>query len=155
MPGCTATFESKARRPYTEDPQIPNQKRKHRDHQLAYHCLVIDDQSVVLDLVAAMLSKLGYRVDTAGDKLDVLSMLNSNSYDLIVTDLKMPDMNGYRLAVEVKKKNRTKKVVVMTGCPESDCTVMMGTGWADGWLFKPFGLNELIHMLGELGLSRP
>ncbi len=106
-------------------------------------CLVIDDNKVVLQFVARMATRLGYRVDTAETKADVASKLSSGPYDLIVTDLEMPDMSGYKLTVMIKKKQLASKVIIMTGSYKGDCAEMMDSGWADGWLFKPFGLNDL------------
>jgi len=152
--GRTGTVKANERRLYGNGNQVPDKKLKKRSSNNPLRCLVIDDQRDVLDLVAKMLAALGYRVDTASNKLGVVSMLTTNSYDLIVTDLKMPDMNGYRLAIEVKSKIQSAKVVIMTGCAESECTEMMSSEWADGWIFKPFGLNELINKLRDLGLSK-
>jgi len=150
----TGTVEVNERRLYEDGNQIPDEKPKKTINNHSSRCLVIDDEILVLYLVAEMVSVLGYRVDTASNRRDVISMLNTNSYDLIVTDLMMPDMDGYRLAIAVKRKLPSVKVVIMTGRDESECLEMRSDG-ADGWLFKPFGLNELIDKLGELGLSKP
>ena len=63
-------------------------------------------------------------------------------------------MNGYHLSQRVKKERHDATVIIMTGRPEGDCLDMMATRWVDGWLFKPFGLNELRAMLQWLGLLK-
>ncbi|BBO83198.1 hypothetical protein DSCO28_37640 [Desulfosarcina ovata subsp. sediminis] len=76
------------------------------------------------------------------------------TYDLLVTDLLMPELNGYHLAQSIKNEMHDTKVIIMTGCHENDCLDMMASGWVDGWLFKPFGLKELRAMLQRLGLLK-
>lgn len=104
-----------------------------------------------MDMVANMVGRFGFQVDTADTKPIVTSKVENNAYDLIVTDLMMPDMNGYQLAIEIKKKRPAVKVVIMTGSPDFLCSEMMTGSVVDGWLFKPFGLNDLQGTLTELG----
>ena len=115
--------------------------------------LVIDDDHTVLRVVARMLTKLGYLgVETARKKSEAMTKLTLGPYDLLVTDLEMPDMNGYHLTQKIKKKMEDTKVIIMTGHARHECQDMMVTRWVDGWLFKPFGLMELRDMLQHLGL---
>ena len=116
-------------------------------------CLVVDDDGNVLKIVADMLSRIGFqRVDTAQMKPELMNKLATGSYDLLVTDLEMPDMNGFDLSHRIKKEVHDTKVIIMTGRHKNECLEMMETGWADGWLFKPFGVKELCSKLIGLGL---
>lgn len=115
---------------------------------------MIDDDNTILKYVAQMLTRLGCQVDTAQEKLDVMNKLTTGTYDLLVTDLEMPEMNGYHLTQRIKKETLGTKVIIMTGRPEDDCLDMMATRWVDGWLFKPFGLNELRDMIRLFGLLK-
>jgi adenylate cyclase len=117
----------------------------------APRCLVIDDTPDVLHYVARMLTRLGYQVDTAVTKADVTARLADCQYELIVTDLEMPDMSGYHLAITIKSVSRETKVIIMTGRDPGDCMAMMCTGWADKWLFKPFGLMQLRQAIEACG----
>jgi DNA-binding response OmpR family regulator len=63
----------------------------------------------------------------------------------------MPDMSGYHLAITIKSVNRETKVIIMTGRHPGDCMAMMSTGWADKWLFKPFGVSELRQTIEACG----
>jgi CheY-like chemotaxis protein len=116
--------------------------------------LVVDDDKTVLNYVAQMLARLGCHVDTAQEKPDVMNKLTAGIYDLMVTDLEMPEMNGYHLTQRVKKERYDTKVIIMTGRSEADCLDMMATRWVDGWLFKPFGLKELRTTLQWLGILK-
>jgi CheY-like chemotaxis protein len=117
--------------------------------------LVVDDDNMILETVTQMLVGLGCReVETAQKKPEVMNKLTAGPYDLLVTDLEMPDMNGYHLTQKVKKEMHDTKVIIMTGRPMADCLEMMAARWVDGWLFKPFGLKELQSMLQWLGLFK-
>ena len=130
----------------------PNDRQFRRaGHQL--RCLVVDDDGNVLKIVADMLSMIGFqRVDTAQMKPELMNKLATGSYDLLVTDLEMPDMNGFDLSHRIKKEVHDTKVIIMTGRHKKECLEMMETGWVDGWLFKPFGVKELRSKLIGLGL---
>jgi CheY-like chemotaxis protein len=134
-----------------DDHVLRGLKRKNKDRLNPPRCLVVDDNADVLHYVARMLSRLGYQVDTAEKRPHVMARLATGPYDLIVTDLEMPDMNGFHLAVTIKTECRASKVIIMTGRFKEDCVEMMATGWADGWIFKPFGLTELRNMMEAFG----
>jgi CheY-like chemotaxis protein len=147
----------KARGPFLADNGTLIQM-KHQTGQAhrAPRCLVIDDIPDVRQAVASMLTRLGYQVDSAATKAEVTSRLAGCRYELIVTDLEMPDMSGYHLAITQKTVNRDSRVIIMTGRHPADCKAMMRTGWADEWLFKPFGLKQLrqtIEASGGVGKS--
>lgn len=120
-----------------------------------YHLrsLVVDDDHIVLSVVARMLAKLGYHgVETAQKEPEAMTKLTQGPYDLLVTDLEMPDMNGYHLTQKIKNETKDTKVIIMTGLAKHECEEMMVTPWVDGWLFKPFGLEALRDMLLHLGV---
>jgi CheY-like chemotaxis protein len=116
-------------------------------------CLVVDDDPTVIEYVARLLEKVGFaEVETAQRRPDVMNKLDSGPYQLLITDLEMPDMNGYQLTQTVKRDAHDTKTIIMTGRHESDCLEMMASRWVDGWLFKPFGWKEMRAMLSSLGL---
>jgi CheY-like chemotaxis protein len=116
-------------------------------------CLVVDDDKIILKFVAFMLSSLGYpKVDTAQAKPELMNKLTKGPYDILVTDLEMPDMNGFDLSHKIKKEVHDTKVIIMTGRHKNECLEMMDARWVDGWLFKPFGVKELRSKLIGLGL---
>lgn len=117
-------------------------------------CLVVDDDHMILKYVAHMLAMLGIQeVETAQRQPEVMNKLIAGSYELLITDLEMPDMNGYHLTQTIKKNVHETKVIIMTGRHKDDCLEMMTSQWVDGWLFKPFGLKQLGSMLSLLGIG--
>lgn len=116
-------------------------------------CIVVDDDHAIIEYVVRLLAMLGFQgVETAQSQPDVMNKFIFGPYELLITDLEMPDMNGYRLTQTVKQDAHDTKTIIMTGRHEGDCLEMMASRWADGWLFKPFGLKELRSMLSSLGL---
>ena len=125
--------------------------------RLTHHhlrCLVVDDNPFILQYVADLLEEFGFQeVDTAQKKKELMNKLTTGPYDLLVTDLEMPDMNGFDLSRMIKNEVYETKVIIMTGRHKDECLEMMDARWVNGWLFKPFGLDELHYELVELGLS--
>ena len=115
--------------------------------------LVVDDDHMILKFVSRMLTMLGFQgVDIAQKQPEVVRMLATGPYDLIVTDLEMPDMNGYHLTHRIKRQMQDANVIIMTGRHKDECLELMASRLVDGWLFKPFGLNELRDMIRLFGL---
>ena len=149
----TSIVENKAQSSKAGDRKAHSPKRIKRG-QRRFSSLVVDDDNAILKYVAQMLTRLGCQVDTAQEKPEVMTKVTTDTYDLLVTDLLMPELNGYHLTQSIKKEMHDTKVIIMTGCHEHDCLDMMASGWVDGWLFKPFGLKDLRAMLQRLGLLK-
>ena len=112
--------------------------------------LVVDDDHCLLEVVHQMMAALGFRVDAATGGIAAMRYLSQAKYDLVVTDLQMPDMDGYALSGWLKHKSKDTKVIVMTGSTHSNVVKYMKTGIVDRWMFKPFSLTELAEIVGEL-----
>lgn len=105
--------------------------------------LVVDDNPYVLKLVCKMLSVLGFQTSAAEDGLAALERFEGDAFDLVLTDLKMPRMDGWDLARQIKSLAPEVPVIALTG--ESETEVMerlMGSG-VDHALFKPLDIEHL------------
>ena len=114
--------------------------------------MVVDDSPIVLKFATTIVEKLGYRVYTASDGLQALALLKDARCKLVLTDYEMPTINGYQLAKKVKSQLPSIRVVIMTGLCQNQVIELMNDQDIDGWLFKPFGLEELKAILWQLGL---
>jgi len=112
--------------------------------------LVVDDDHCLVQVVQQMMEALGFRADSANGGLAAIRYLSQSRYDLMVTDLQMPDMDGYELSGWLKNKSKDTRVIVMTGCCHADVVNYMNTGIVDRWMFKPFSLTKLAGIVGEL-----
>jgi len=112
--------------------------------------LVVDDMSSMRQVMAHMLTSLGYNnTDEASSGIEALKMLRRNSYDLLITDLHMPNLNGEQLLAKVRDdKNLQDLPVLMVSC-EDDKTKIMGliAGEVTGFMIKPFNMETLKKQL--------
>jgi DNA-binding response OmpR family regulator len=107
--------------------------------------LVIEDEQRLAQNVARSLREMaGYAVDVALDGEDGLFMAQTNSYDLIVLDLMLPLIDGFRVLKQLRRSGKHIPVLVLTARDEKDWVVKLLNGGADDFVNKPFDLGELI-----------
>lgn len=114
--------------------------------------LVVDDSRVVREMIASELQQMGYTVSIAIDGLDALAHLERALPDLIITDIVMPQMNGYELCRWVKSDPRTKHIPVMM-CSTKDQQFDRYWGLkqgADAYITKPCPVTEMIRAIQTL-----
>jgi CheY-like chemotaxis protein len=109
--------------------------------------LVIDDEQIVHESVQRILQEEGYRVEGALRVDQALDMLANSSYDLVLTDLMMPDRNGIEAIEAVAKDHPQVGVVVFTGFATVDSAVQTMKLGALDYLPKPFTPEELLNVL--------
>jgi excisionase family DNA binding protein len=115
--------------------------------------LVVDDEQAVRDLLAKTLTLADYDVDAVGDGPAALERLRAATYDLLITDLKMPGMDGLSVIREARKLASDLPVIVITGySTEASAIEAINLGVA-GYLTKPFRLPRILaaaaRALGE------
>jgi len=94
-----------------------------------------------------MFEAMGCRVSTAQDCQAAVNSISSTPFDLVVSEFNMSTLNGCQLAVLVKDNFPKAKVLIMTGLCQSEVAAEMGSSHVDGWVFKPFGFEELLDAL--------
>ena len=82
--------------------------------------LVVDDQEAIRDVLSGMLAVMGHGVVTAGSGEEGLNLFLNNAFQLVLTDLEMPGMDGLTLACRIKESSPNTSVIVITGS-ERDC----------------------------------
>jgi len=120
--------------------------------------LVVDDEKFFLELLRDGLSQAGHAIRTASSGEDALRMMGEESFDLVVTDVVMPGMDGLTLVKEAKRRNPDVEVVALTGRDDVKLAVAaMKAGCAD-FLQKPVDQAELAAVceraLGRVQLRR-
>ena len=83
-----------------------------------YTILVVDDEELMRNLVASFLSKLGHSCLTAIDGVDALEKMKENEIDVVITDIKMPNMDGITLTSDVSMQYPGVPIMVMTAFEE-------------------------------------
>ncbi|MCG8548834.1 MAG: sigma-54 dependent transcriptional regulator [Desulfobacterales bacterium] len=116
------------------------------------HILVVDDERKMRSLLSMMLERKGYRTDQAADGKSALKKLLQSDYDLVISDIKMPEMDGKELIQKMRQKNMIMPVVFITAFATIDSAVeMMQQGAAD-YVTKPFD-EAKIYLTVERALN--
>ena len=105
--------------------------------------LVVDDEPNILELAKLYLEQEGYHVEGVGNGNDALSKLNSIKPSLIVLDLMLPDIDGFEVCRQVRKKSDIPILMLTARKEDVDKIVGLELG-ADDYLTKPFNPRELI-----------
>jgi putative nucleotidyltransferase with HDIG domain len=105
--------------------------------------LIIDDEEYILNLSKDILSKSNYVVKTATDGINGLKLFEKEPFDLILTDMKMPGMDGFEVIRQIRSDNKEIPVIVITGHGTLDVAVKSLRLGAQGFILKPFSPAEL------------
>jgi CheY-like chemotaxis protein len=108
--------------------------------------LVVDDDPVSRQIVIRTLTRTGYACDAAGDGAEARERLASAAYDLLVTDLHMPNVNGHTLCVELLEKTPRPTIVVLTGITEPRLAKDLLARGVERVLFKPINCVNLAEI---------
>jgi len=105
--------------------------------------LVVDDEQTVRNSCRKILSQEGYKVDVAQSGEEALGKVKGNGFDLVITDWKMPKVDGLEMARRIKKEKPNTQVIMITGYPSVDSSIeAIRSGVAD-YVPKPFTPEEL------------
>lgn len=115
--------------------------------------LVLDDESSILELLGQHLSEEGYACEMYTSAVTALETLKSERFDLIITDLKMPEVHGIDVVVRAKALDSEVAVIVVTALMEVTNAIEAMRAGADDYLLKPFNLTE-ISLAVEKALDR-
>src|SRR5712671_6893178 len=105
--------------------------------------LIVEDEAKMRRLLELTLADDGFSTLSAGDAETGLKLLRENTVDLVLTDLKLPGMNGLEFLQGVKRQNAALPVVVMTAFGTVETAVEAMKGGASDYVLKPFSLSEM------------
>src|SRR5580765_1198861 len=105
--------------------------------------LVVDDEAQITRVLKTTLSAQGYGIRTAADGMQALLEMKSWLPDLVITDLRMPNMDGLELCRQIRKQSRIPIIVLSVKGEETIKVEALDAG-ADDYVTKPFSVNELL-----------
>ena len=107
--------------------------------------LVVDDSRAMRYILTVNLESIGFNVVEAEDGLDGLSKAKSDTFDLIITDINMPNMNGYELIKCLRVEKKYRYIPILALSTESNATAKKRgkEAGATGWMVKPFDPDKL------------
>src|SRR5262249_504646 len=115
--------------------------------------LVVDDEKVIREILSDFLTMEGYVVRTVEDGEAALKELQRRSYNLVISDLKMPNMGGLELLERIAEQNLNVLTVIMTGLGTVETAIEAMKKGAYDYILKPFKVEEVVHIV-QRGLDR-
>jgi response regulator RpfG family c-di-GMP phosphodiesterase len=115
--------------------------------------LVVDDERVIREILSDFLGLEGYVVRTVEDGMQAIEELQKRSYNLVISDLKMPKMSGLDLIEKIAELGIPVLTVIMTGFGTVETAIEAMKHGAYDYILKPFKVEEVIHIV-KRGLDR-
>lgn len=112
--------------------------------------LLIDDEEVQVQSLKTFLSKRGYKIYTSLSAKNALEIIKSNNIDIVLTDYKMPDLDGLTTLIKIKEINPEIDVVIMTAYGTIENAVEIMKAGAFDFLTKPIDLDHLVNILSKI-----
>lgn len=109
--------------------------------------LIVDDEERFRITLGKLLTVKGLEVKTLGSAREALDELKDNSYDVVLLDVKMPEMNGIEALAEIKKLNSDVEVIILTGHASVDVAVEIMRLGGYEYLLKPCPVEELMEKI--------
>ena len=146
--------------------EIPMQKAEELPEQTIHdyihpkerniNVIAIDNDEVLLLMLKEMYAQEGIHCDTCTDAAELMEMVRRKEYNLLLTDLNMPGINGFELLELLRSSNvgnsQTIPVVVATASGSCDAEELLTQGFA-GCLFKPFSISELMEVSDKYAIK--
>jgi YesN/AraC family two-component response regulator len=115
-----------------------------------FRILVVDDEENMLQMLKTFFTEKDYSCLTAKNGVEALQILEKEQIDIVITDMKMPEMDGLDLLKNIKEKHKNISAVIMTGFSEEYTTTEALNLGADGYITKPFRNKELLLILKRI-----
>lgn len=109
--------------------------------------LVVDDERGIRFLLSEVLLNKGFEVSLASDGQESLDKLEQDHFDLVVTDINMPKLDGVSMLKRMKKTGRDEKIIIMTGNPADQRLLDKGLPHVESRLLKPFEIENFLHVV--------
>ena len=109
--------------------------------------LVVDDELLIRDLLYDFFSSRNYEIILAESGTKALDILGTEDIDLVLTDLKMPDMDGLEMVKRAKTEKNCPPVIIMTGFPSIDSAIEAIRLKVSDYIVKPFNINRLFESI--------
>lgn len=110
---------------------------------MGYKILIADDEPEIRDLLRLYLEKDGYDIIEAADGMEAMTAVNEEQIDLVILDIMMPGMDGYRILRNIREKNNIPVIILSAKSGDSDKILGLDMG-ADDYITKPFTPLEAV-----------
>ena len=119
---------------------------------MAKNILIVDDSNSIRQSVGFILEQAGYLVTQAADGSDAVALLEGKTFDLVISDVNMPNMDGIALTKHIRQSTGHKFTPVLMLTTESQAGMMQEgkAAGATGWIVKPFDPEKLLATVKKL-----
>jgi CheY-like chemotaxis protein len=117
--------------------------------------LVIDDDAEIRRLLCEILAPAGHLVADASNGADGVEIFKKEAFDLVLTDLEMPEMSGWEVARSIKHHNPDVTIALITGWGETIDSAQLRASGISTIINKPFRMDQIIHLAREVGAGMP
>ena len=104
--------------------------------------LLIDDEKLIVEMLTTFLSKKGFEITGLTDSREALECIKANTYDIVLTDLKMPDVSGMDIINAVKSSGKDIEMIIFTGYATIDSAIEAIRQGVYDYIKKPFNPDE-------------
>ncbi len=112
--------------------------------------LLVEDEKKIADTLSKGLKELDYHVETAYDGSIGMRLFESGSFNMVITDINLPGMNGYDLCKAIRSRNQHIPIIMLTALSATDDKIEGFDAGADDYLVKPFEFKELLARIRAL-----
>ncbi|RMF61403.1 MAG: sigma-54-dependent Fis family transcriptional regulator [Calditrichaeota bacterium] len=105
--------------------------------------MVVDDEENIREVLSSYLQSLGYEVETATDGQDALDKYQEGMYDLVISDLLMPSIDGLELLKKIRARDKNVIFLMITGYPSIETAVEAIKKGAYDYITKPFHMDDV------------
>lgn len=109
--------------------------------------LVVDDEIGIRIILKEILEDEGYQVEVAASGRLALAQIRVHDFDLVVSDVMMPEMNGLQLVSELRAGNSKVKIIMMTSTHNKEVRFLFEQGKINYYLDKPFAMSEFVSLV--------
>jgi len=113
--------------------------------------LVVDDEPAIRQIVASQLRKAGHTVEQAGDAEAAMERISRGDVDIVLSDIKLPNMSGIELLQKARAANIDTAFIMMTAFASVDTAIEAIKAGAADYMIKPLNNEELLHRLNKVG----
>lgn len=111
--------------------------------------LIVDDDDSLRESMVSILESEGYILDVAKSGQEAETKIKNNVYNLVLLDIRLPDINGIELLAKINKYSPKVKKIMLTGFPDTNSAIKSVNGKADAYLVKPFDPEKLLEIIAE------
>jgi len=120
-----------------------------KNEEMPMNVLVVDDEEVIREVLKEVLTEAGYKVWTAKDGEEAIEKMKEAQFSVVITDIKMPGMDGVQVTRKFKELDSDTEVVVITGYASIDSAVSVLKEGAYDYITKPFNVDEIKIVVGR------